>query len=99
MDTRQRPSGPGLRPDTNDDDQMDEDDDLMKGKKDQSSGLDLGALERDLLEYQFSGDDDEASVDGHLLLMTPLSFMSPYEGGPSQSVPSGSDRPGSGLAE
>ena len=37
--------------------------------------MDLGLLERDLLEYQFSEDDD-GEVDGHLLLMTPSSFMS-----------------------
>ena len=37
---------------------------------------DLGALERDLLEYGFSEDDD-GEVDGSLLLMTPSSFMSP----------------------
>ena len=49
----------------------------MEGKKDKSSGLDLGALERDLLEYQFSEDDDDGDVDGHLLLMTPSYFMSP----------------------
>ena len=36
----------------------------------------LGALERDLLEYRFSEDDD-GEVDGSLLLMTPSSFMSP----------------------
>ena len=44
----------------------------MEGKKDKSSGLDLGALERDLLEYQFSEDDDDGDVDGHLLLSYPL---------------------------
>ena len=38
--------------------------------------MDLGALERDLLEYQFSEDDD-GEVDGNVLLMTPSSFMSP----------------------
>ena len=96
MDMRQGPSGPGPRPDTNYDDQMDQDDDPMEGKKDKSSGLDLGALERDLLEYQFSEDDDDGDVDGHLLSMTPSSFI-PYEGGASQSVPSGSDGPVSGI--
>ena len=35
-----------------------------------------GPLERDLLEYRFSEDDD-GEVDGSLLLMTPSSFMSP----------------------
>ena len=38
--------------------------------------MDLGALERDLLEYQFSEDDD-GEVDGNLLLMKPSSFMAP----------------------
>ena len=83
MDMRQGPSGPGPRPDTNYDDQMDQDDDPMEGKKDKSSGLDLGALERDLLEYQFSEDDDDGDVDGHLLLMTPSSFISPTKEAPA----------------
>ena len=74
---RQGPSGPGPRLNINDDDQMDQDDDPMEGKRDMSSGLDLDALERDLLEYQFSEDDDDGNVDGHLLLMTSSSFMSP----------------------
>ena len=48
MDMRQDPWGPRPRPD---DDQRDQDDEPFKGKEDKSSGLDLGALERDLLEY------------------------------------------------
>ena len=55
MDMRQGSSGAGPKPDANDDDAMDQDDDPMEGKEDKTSGLDLGALERDLLEYQFSG--------------------------------------------
>ena len=58
----------------------------MEGKKDKSSGLDLVALERDLLEYQFSeddDDDDDGDVDGHLLLMTPSSFISPMKEAPA----------------
>ena len=51
MDMRQGPSGPGPRPGTNNDEQMDQDDDHMEKKGDKSNGLDLGALERDLLEY------------------------------------------------
>ena len=47
-----------------------------RGKIEKSSEMDLGALERDLLDYQFSEDDD-GEVDGNLLLMTPSSFMSP----------------------
>ena len=74
MDKRQGPSGPGPRPETNNDEQIDQDDDHMEGKGDKSNGLDLGALERDLLVYQFSEDDD-GEVDGNLLLMTPSSFM------------------------
>ena len=62
---------------------MDQGDDPLEGKRDKSSGLDLGALERDLLEYQFSqDDDDDRDVDAPLLLMTLSSFMFPYEGGP-----------------
>ena len=70
MYMQQGPSGPGPKPDTNDDEQMDQDDDHMEGEGDKSSGLDLGALERDLLEYQISEDD------GNLLLMALSSFMS-----------------------
>ena len=46
---------------------MDQDDDHMREKGEKSGGLDLGALERDLLEYQFSEDDD-GEVDENLLL-------------------------------
>ena len=73
MDMRQGP-----RPDdTNNDDKEDQNDDPMNGKEEKRSGMDLGALERDLLEYQFSEDDDKGEVDGPLVLMTPSSFMSP----------------------
>ena len=85
-DIRQGPSGPGLRPDTNDDEKMDQDDDHMEEKGDKSNGLDLGALERDLLEYQFSEEDD-GEVDGNLLLMTPSSFMSPTREAPASLSP------------
>ena len=54
MDMRQVPSGPGPKPDANDNDAMNEHDDAMEGRKDKTSGLDLGELERDLQEYQFS---------------------------------------------
>ena len=86
MDMRQGPSGPGPRPDTNDDEQMDQDDNHMKGKGDKSNELLLGALERDLLEYQFSEDDD-GEVDGSLLLMTPSPFMSPKREAPASLSP------------
>ena len=65
---------------------MDQDDDHMEGKGDKSGGMDLGALERDLLEYQFSEDDD-GEVDGNLLLMTPSSFMSPTKEAPASLSP------------
>ena len=70
MDMRQCPSGPKLKPDTNDDERINQDDDHLEGKGEKSGEMDLGALERDLLEYQFSEDDD-GEVDGNLLLTTP----------------------------
>ena len=44
MDMRRGPSGPGPKPDSNDDDLVDQDDDHLKGKGEKSGGLDLGAL-------------------------------------------------------
>ena len=76
MDMRQGPSGPKPKPDANDGELMDQDDDHMEGKGEKSCEEDLGALERDLLEYQFSEDDD-GEGHGNLLLLTPSSFMSP----------------------
>ena len=58
----------------------------MEGKGEKSSEIDLGALERDLLEYHFSEDDD-GEVDGNLLLMTPSSFMSPTKEAPASLSP------------
>ena len=78
IDSRQGPSGPKPKPDAGDDelmDQDDDDDDDIEGKTGKPGETDLGALERDLLEYRFSEDDD-GQVDGSLLLMTPSSFMS-----------------------
>ena len=86
MDMRQGSSGPGPRPDTNDDEQMDQDDDHMERQGDKSNGLDLEALERDLLEYQFSEDDD-GEVDGILVLMTSSSFMPPSREAPASLSP------------
>ena len=76
IDTRQGPSGPKPKPDANDDELMDQHDNDIGGKTEKPGETDLGALERDLLEYRFSEDDD-GEVDGSLLLMTPSSFMSP----------------------
>ena len=76
IDSRQGPSGPRPKPDAGDDELMDHDDNDTEGKTEKPGETDLGALERDLLEYRFSEDDD-GEVDGSLLLMTPSSFMSP----------------------
>ena len=76
IDTRQGPSGTEPKPDANDDELMDQDDDDIGGKTEKPGEMDLGALERDLLEYRFSEDDD-GEVDVSLLLMSPSSFMSP----------------------
>ena len=78
IDSRQGPSGPRPKPDADDVELMDQDDnDDETGSKTEKPGeTDLGALERDLLEYRFSEDDD-GEVDGSLLLMAPSSFMSP----------------------
>ena len=78
MDTRQGPSGPKPKPDADDVELMDQDDDDTRGKTGKPGETDLGALERDLLEYRFSEDDDE-EFDGNLLLMTPSFFMSPIK--------------------
>ena len=82
IDMRQGPSGSGSKPDPNDDKLMDQDDDHMTEKGEKTGGLDLGALERNLLEYQFSKDDD-GEVDGNILLMTPSSLMSPTKEAPA----------------
>ena len=78
IDSRQGPSGPKPKPDAGDDELMDQDenDNDIEGKTGKPGETDLGALERDLLEYRFSEDDD-GEVDGSLLLMTPSSFISP----------------------
>ena len=45
---------------------QDDDDDDIEGKTGKPGETDLGALERDLLEYRFSEDDD-GEVDGSLV--------------------------------
>ena len=70
----------------NDDELMDQDDDDVGGKTEKPGETDLGALERDLLEYRFSEDDD-GEVDGSLSLMTPSSFMSPAKEAPADLSP------------
>ena len=59
----------------------------MEGKEDKTSGLDLGALQRDLLDYQFSEGDDDWEVNEPLLLMMPFSFMSPRKEAPASLLP------------
>ena len=86
MDMRQGPSGPQPKPDPNGDERMDQDDDHMEGKGEKLSEMDLGALEKDLLEYQIS-EDDVGEVDANLLLMTPSSFMSPTKEAPASLSP------------
>ena len=78
FDARELAGGKMSKPDADDDELMDQDDnDDETGSKTEKPGeTDLGALERDLLEYRFSEDDD-GEVDGSLLLMAPSSFMSP----------------------
>ena len=72
MNISQGPFAHGPKPeDANRDDAKDQDDDLMNRKEESMSGVYLGALERDLLEYQLSEDDDSGEVDGPLVLMTP----------------------------
>ena len=59
----------------------------MVGREDKTSGLDLRALERDLLEYQFSEDDDSGEVDESLLLTTASSFISSTKESPASLSP------------
>ena len=84
-DSRQGPSGPRPKPDADDDELMDQDDnDDETGNKTKKPGeTDLGALERDLLEYRFSEDDD-GEVDGSLF----------YKGGVGRSISDGPNKPG-----
>ena len=58
----------------------------MEEKGEKSYGEELGALERDLLECQFSEYDD-GEVDGNLLLMIPSSFISPTKKAPASLSP------------
>ena len=73
--------------DANDDDAENQDDNHMEVREDKTSGLDLGALEKDYLEYQFSDDDDSGEVDKPLLLMTPFSLMSSTKEAPASLSP------------
>ena len=61
MDMQRGPSGSRPRPDdTNNNNAKDQkEDDPMNRKVGKTSGTDLGALERDLLEYDENGELDE----------------------------------------
>ena len=80
VDMRKDPSGPGPRPDNGGDANKENhgEDDPMEGKSDRMSEFDLGALEIDLLEYDFNET---------LVLMTPSSFMSPTKEPPASQSP------------
>ena len=77
VDMLQGPSGPGPRPDNGGDANKENhgEDDPMEGKSDRMSEFDLGALERDLLEYDFN-ETDGGEANEPVVLMTPSSFMS-----------------------
>ena len=88
VDMRQGPSGPGPRPDNGGDANKENhgEDDPMEGKSDRMSEFDLGALERDLLEYDFN-EAGGGGVKETLVLMTPSTFMSPTKEPPASLSP------------
>ena len=57
-------------------------DDPMEGKGDRMSEFDPGALERDLLEYDFN-ETEGGGANETLVLVTPSSFMSPTKEPPA----------------
>ena len=75
---RQGTSGPGTRPDNGGDANKENhgEDDPMEVRSDIMSEFDLGALERDMLEYDFS-ETEGGGANETLVLMTLSSFMSP----------------------
>ena len=70
IDSRQGPSGPRPKPDAGDDELMDQDDNDndIEGKTGKPGETDLGALERDLLEYRSSHAREFRSRDPQRLL-------------------------------
>ena len=58
----------------------------MEGKSNRLSEFDLGALERDLLEYDFN-ETEGGGANETLVLMTPSSFMSPTKEPPASLSP------------
>ena len=90
VDMRQDPSGPG--PKKNDGGKEGDakkesqwEDDPMEGKGDKMSEFDLGALTRDLLEYEFI-ETEVGGTNETLVLMTLSSFMSPTKEPPVLSL-------------
>ena len=91
VDTVQGPSGPEPKPD---DERKNQDankenqgeHDTMEGKGDKKSEIDLGTLERDLLEYDFNEAEDRGA-DETLMLMTLSSFLSPTTEQPARLSP------------
>ena len=64
MDMHQGPSVFVPKPDNaNNDDAEDHHDDPMNGKEEKTSGVDLQAIERELLQRHFRKDDDSGEVD------------------------------------
>ena len=49
--------------------------------------MDLGALEKNLLEYRCSEGDESGEVDGPPVLMTPSLIMSPTKDAPASLAP------------
>ena len=88
VDMLQGPSGPGPRPDNGGDANKENhgEDDPMEGKSDRMSEFDLGALERDLLEYDFN-ETDGGEANETVVLMTPSSFMSLTKEPPASPSP------------
>ena len=88
VEMRQGPSGAGPRPDNGGDASKENpvEDDPMEGKSDRMSEFDLGALERDLLEYEFNKTEC-GGANETMVLMTPSSFMSPTKESPASLSP------------
>ena len=88
VDMRQGHSGPGPRPDKGGDTNKDNygEDDPMEEKSDRMSEFNLGALERDLLKYDFN-ETDGGGANETLMLITPSSFLSPTKDSPASLSP------------
>ena len=90
IDMLQVASGPGLKPEDERKDkdankENPEEDNHIDGRSDKVREFDLGALERDLLEYDFK--ETEGGANETLVLMTPSSFMPPIKETPASLSP------------